>query len=703
MISLSALTFMRLVLFYSDTHVRLTGHNKSFAGRVEIFAHGVWGRVLSRHWDKTEAAVVCRQLGFPGVITALRFSSFGEGSGPVVMSNVECTGTEKTLQQCQYRDWPKSDIYRDREVGVICKTHDFDPDDSDISIRLQGSSVPNAGRVEVLYAGIWGAISKYDWDINGATVACRQLGYQAGAEAALTNVVYGPVSGTVWLTNLQCSGSETNLMSCSHDVIGNKSESQWRRRVASVICKDGFLPNEMSVRLRGGSHSSNIGRVEVYYSGKWGTIYDSGWDINDATVVCRQLGYFTASFSGYGLFCSAAVPHWFTNFRCYGNESSLNQCSWDFFTGSSYRYCANVVCKDSMADSGFEMRLSGSPFPHAGRVELRFKGVWGTIGSSSDFHDLFDSWYTDPKVTRVICRQLNFVDGILATRWSVFGRGTGPQWLYSNRLYCRENETNLLNCSYRGPYLTRSSSYSDFGVVCKPDVPQTSDFPVRLNGSSVPYAGTIEVMYQGVWGGVLGRGYDINVGHVVCRQLGYSGADEIFNRAAFGQVKGPLWIYRIRCSGNETKLSDCAVTTSDNVKYLRPYYQNPTYAVGVLCSEENSSSSNDLKVRLAGAPIRNAGRVEVFYAGVWGTVRYPGWDMNAAHVVCRQLGYPGAISSGYSNQFGDGTGPAWFKNVRCMGNESNFGECSKDVDGYPNGRGSRATALCKLPYQSGKK
>ncbi len=95
----------------------------------------------------------------------------------------------------------------------------------------------------MLYAGVWGAISKHGWDINGATVVCRQLGYQAGAEAALTNVVYGPVSGPLWLTNLQCSGSETNLMSCSHDVIGNKSESQSRRRVASVICKDGSLSN----------------------------------------------------------------------------------------------------------------------------------------------------------------------------------------------------------------------------------------------------------------------------------------------------------------------------------------------------------------------------------------------------------------------------------------------------------------------------
>ena len=92
--------------------------------------------------------------------------------------------------------------------------------------------------MEALYAGIWGAISETNWDINDATVVCRQLGYHAGAEVALANGVYGPVSGPVWITNLQCSGSEANIMSCSHDGIGNKSESQHPQKVAGVICKD---------------------------------------------------------------------------------------------------------------------------------------------------------------------------------------------------------------------------------------------------------------------------------------------------------------------------------------------------------------------------------------------------------------------------------------------------------------------------------
>ena len=48
--------------------------------------------------------------------------------------------------------------------------------------------------------------------------------------------------------------------------------------------------NENETRLSGGNGDSS-GRVEVCLSGLWGTVCDDGWDSNDATTVCRQLGH----------------------------------------------------------------------------------------------------------------------------------------------------------------------------------------------------------------------------------------------------------------------------------------------------------------------------------------------------------------------------------------------------------------------------
>ena len=53
------------------------------------------------------------------------------------------------------------------------------PDCSDGDIRLDGSSSPLEGRVEMCYDGVWGTVCSNSWSLADAAVVCRQLGYSS--------------------------------------------------------------------------------------------------------------------------------------------------------------------------------------------------------------------------------------------------------------------------------------------------------------------------------------------------------------------------------------------------------------------------------------------------------------------------------------------------------------------------------------------
>ena len=54
-----------------------------------------------------------------------------------------------------------------------------------------------------------------------------------------------------------------------------------------------ILSKSHNLRLRAGSSHSE-GRVEIKHKNRWGTICDDRWDIYDANVACRQMGFGTA-------------------------------------------------------------------------------------------------------------------------------------------------------------------------------------------------------------------------------------------------------------------------------------------------------------------------------------------------------------------------------------------------------------------------
>lgn len=100
-------------------------------------------------------------------------------------------------------------------------------------------------------------------------------------------------------------------------------------------------------------------------------------------------------------------------------------------------------------------------------------------------------------------------------------------------------------------------------------------------------------------------------------------------------------------------------------------------------------------MRLAGAPDRCAGRVELLKNSTWGTVCDDQWDTRDAHVVCGQLGCGYAINvTGQGGSFPPGRGPIHLDELNCTGQEKNLWECPSQRQETDCGHKEDAGVIC---------
>lgn len=101
------------------------------------------------------------------------------------------------------------------------------------------------------------------------------------------------------------------------------------------------------------------------------------------------------------------------------------------------------------------------------------------------------------------------------------------------------------------------------------------------------------------------------------------------------------------------------------------------------------------RLRLVGGPGPCRGRVEVLYAGGWGTVCDDDWDFADARVACREAGCGPALGATGLGHFGYGRGPVLLDNVGCAGTEARLSDCFHLDWGQHNcGHHEDAGAIC---------
>ena len=190
--------------------------------------------------------------------------------------------------------------------------------------------------MEIYHNGEWGTVCDDGWDTAEATVVCRQLGFFSSVRYESAHR-FGKGTGPIWLSRLSCIGNETNLTDCARFNIGTKNcthsddagvsctylsmgKLQTSLKYIKYICTLG-LP----IRLTNGTNEKE-GRVEIYWNNQWGTVCDDLWDDNDATVICKQLGYSRGSARVSAYFGEGGGLTLLDNVNCYGGESSIFDC-----------------------------------------------------------------------------------------------------------------------------------------------------------------------------------------------------------------------------------------------------------------------------------------------------------------------------------------------------------------------------------------
>ncbi|XP_026166481.1 lysyl oxidase homolog 3B isoform X2 [Mastacembelus armatus] len=476
----------------------------------------------------------------------------------------------------------------------------------------------------------------------------------------------------------------------------------------------------LRVRLAGFPRKHNEGRIELFHKGEWGTICDDDFSISNANVLCRQLGFVSATgWTHSAKYGKGQGKIWLDNVLCNGGEKSIEFCKSRGWGNSDCTHDedAGVVCKDEripgFVDSNVidahvdenkieEVRLrpviamAKKRLPITeGVVEVRYKDGWAQIC------DL--GWTT--KNTHVVCGMLGFPHERKVNRnfykrlkKRAAEKVSKPKVKVSagGRLYlerqksnfhihsvaCTGTEVHLAACplEFSKPNATSSCGGGMAAVVsCMPgplfihNSGLKKKFQissnVRLKGGARVGEGRVEVLKNNEWGTVCDDRWNLQSASVVCRELGFGSAKEALTGARMGQGMGPIYMNEVKCLGQEKSIWNCPFRniTSEDCKHMED--------AAVRCNVPYMGLENS--IRIVGGRSSYEGRVEVQVGSKWGTVCSTGWTTKEAMVVCRQLGLGYSMHAITETWYWDNSNVTEMvmSGVKCVGNEMALTQC----------------------------
>uniref|UniRef100_A0A672MPE6 Lysyl oxidase homolog n=1 Tax=Sinocyclocheilus grahami TaxID=75366 RepID=A0A672MPE6_SINGR len=403
--------------------IRLAGYpRKHNEGRVEVFYNGEWGTICDDNFILANAHVLCH-LGFVEALSWLHSAKYGPGTGKIWLDNVMCGGSENSIEKCVSRGWGNSDCTHQEDAGVVCKDErlpgfadsniiEMQVDENRMEkIRLRPLSGAYAGRmpvtegvIEVKFKEGWGHICNTGWPTKNARVVCGIMGFPSqrtmGKKPSSLQSVYRIYSVfSKANSSASCPDGGAAVVNCVPGAAVHTGQSL-----------------QLTMLLPFGAKTGE-GRVEVLKGSEWGTVCDDRWNLQSASVVCRELGFGTAKEALTGARMGQGMGTiYMIEVQCHGDEKSLWDCPHKSITAEDCKHMEDAsrhlhINHDStICLTGGRMRLEG-------RVELLLstgRGLreWGLVCG--------DGWTS--REAMVVCRQLGLGHASSGLRPVIFQR-----------------------------------------------------------------------------------------------------------------------------------------------------------------------------------------------------------------------------------------------------------------------------------------
>ncbi|KAG7458688.1 hypothetical protein MATL_G00223240 [Megalops atlanticus] len=477
---------------------RLVGYpSKHNEGRVEIFYKGEWGTICDDDFSLASAHVLCRQLGFVSATGWTHSAKYGKGIGKIWLDNVQCSGSENSIEFCKSRGWGNSDCTHDEDAGVICKDERLPGfvDSNVIEMQVEVNRVEEVrlrpvvaiakkrmpvteGIVEVKHKDGWAQVCDLGWTPKNSRVICGMMGfpYERKVNKNFYKLFTERQQNHYLIHSVACLGTEVHLSTCPMEFgKGNASAPCEGGMPAVVSCVPGPQYSQASsqkkkvkttstVRLKGGARFGE-GRVEVLKNNEWGTVCDDRWNLQSASVVCRELGFGSAKEALTGARMGQGMgPIHMNEVQCTGQERSIWNCRYKNITSENCQHAEDASVRCNVPYMAFEntIRITGGRTRYEGRVEVVTTDANGTQGWGLICGE---GWST--REAMVVCRQLGlgYANHGLQETW--YWDSSNVTEMVMSGVRCTGDEMTLSHCQHHKVFsCQKAAPRFSAGVIC---------------------------------------------------------------------------------------------------------------------------------------------------------------------------------------------------------------------------------------------